>query len=117
MSAPPRNWTADDDDLMRRQSVGEFSMHKLERELLAGREAILNRMKELGFKPIIMKRRGLRGPSLGVRLRDFMPEPTPSDILNFAPHVGKDKLLLELHKHHDDRRYEEMNLPMKRRAR
>ncbi len=117
MSAPPRLWTADDDDLMRRQSIGEFSMHKLEKEIRSSREAIINRMRDLGFTPVIMKRRGMRWPQTGVRPRDFLPEPTPTDILNFAPHVGKDRLLLELQKHHDDRRYEEMDLPIKRRAR
>ncbi len=116
MSAPSRPWTADDDDLMRRQSIGEFSMHKLEKKIRSSRESIIKRMLDLGYHPLIQKRKGLRLPTTSLQPLNVMPEPIPNDIINFAPSVGMDKLLLQLHKCHDDRRYEEMNLPMKRRA-
>jgi hypothetical protein len=114
-----RAWTIEEDHLMVRQSQGEFSMLWLEREVHSHRECIIRRMEELGVKPIIHKRHGGRPPGGQVILPEtFQPE--PGDVTNFAPTVffnnKNDQLLQQLIKHHDDRRYEDVDFAAMRKA-
>lgn len=107
MNVARRIFTDQQIDLMRRQSQGEFSMHRLEKMLKASRESIIPHMVIIGLEPSIQphNKGGQRAPSIDMH-------PRASDAMNASPSVGKDKLLLRLQTLHANRRYGEPILPL-----
>lgn len=98
-----RVWTAQEEQLMRQQSFGDFSMHQLEKLVKGSRESIIPHMKEIGLEPRIHLHRNVH---IGASHKNNLPEHwAMNDGYDSAPTVGSDKLLQRLNAIHPDRRY------------
>ncbi len=110
MPSQPRKWTAEEEKLMLRQSLGEFSMFRLEKALRSSRESIIMHMLSLGYRPLIQRRRSNGGAGCTRAERPVVDiQNFPGDAASYAPTVGSDKLLQRLQTMYPHRRFEEVD--------
>jgi hypothetical protein len=92
-----RAWNVEEERLMKLQSLGEFSMHRLEQLTRASRESLIPHMRTLGLEPKVHIR-NRRNPAI-------VEYHAAADGYDSSPSVGHDKLLKRLNEFHPDRRY------------
>jgi predicted ArsR family transcriptional regulator len=101
--AQRRVFNGEEEQLMLQQSHGDYSLHQLHQKIGGSREAIIQHMKELGLRPVIVRKAVKKETA---RSHSKAQEPRDSDERDAAPTVGKDKLLQALVTHHKERLFE-----------